>query len=152
MTNVETGRILSLMKRYFPNGQFHPNCANLYCTQPVAKRSTRKNGRLDYKPFCHSCLGAAAGKQNYKPRIQPIKKTYCENNDGSLGFGYKCSSRNLKSYQLDIDHINGNKENNHHTNIQTICSNCHREKSQKENDCSAWKYVRQDSNHVIQAA
>jgi len=131
------------MKRYFPNGQVHPNCANLYCTRPTMIRFILKSGLYNYKPFCSSCTRAATGKQSYKPRVVPIKKSYCENRDGRLGFGYKCPTRNLKrinSHQLDLDHINGNRENNHHSNMQTICSNCHREKTHRENDCAGHKY------------
>lgn len=116
------------MKQYFPNGQLWPGCMNKYCTQPVVIRHQSTNGRYNYKPFCSSCINAAKGKQQYKARVRPIKKTYCENRDGRLGFGYKCRAGNLKPYQLDIDHVDGNKEHNHHTNGQTICSNCHREK------------------------
>ena len=31
--------------------------------------------------------------------------------------------------QLDVDHIDGNKENNDPSNYQTLCANCHRLKT-----------------------
>lgn len=38
--------------------------------------------------------------------------------------------------QLDVDHKDGNKENNLETNLQTLCANCHRLKTYKNKD---WK-------------
>lgn len=46
------------------------------------------------------------------------KKTYCE----KCGFtGHRC--------QLDVDHIDGNHNNNDIGNLQTLCANCHRLKT-----------------------
>ena len=47
------------------------------------------------------------------------KKQHCE----SCGFVAK------HPVQLDIDHIDGNHQNNEDTNLQTLCSNCHRLKT-----------------------
>ena len=38
--------------------------------------------------------------------------------------------------QLDIDHIDGNRENNDIINLQTLCANCHRLKTYESKD---WK-------------
>ena len=35
---------------------------------------------------------------------------------------------------LDIDHIDGDKNNNQKNNLQTLCSNCHRLKTHKNRD------------------
>lgn len=48
-----------------------------------------------------------------------IKKSYCE----------KCSFKAEHSCQLDIDHIDGNRNNNNLENLQTLCANCHRLKT-----------------------
>ncbi len=34
--------------------------------------------------------------------------------------------------QLDVDHIDGNHQNNDPTNLQTLCANCHRLKTKRE--------------------
>lgn len=36
--------------------------------------------------------------------------------------------------QLDVDHIDGNGRNDDPENLQTLCANCHRLKTQQEND------------------
>jgi hypothetical protein len=38
--------------------------------------------------------------------------------------------------QLDVDHIDGNRENNDVINLQTLCANCHRLKTYESKD---WK-------------
>lgn len=47
------------------------------------------------------------------------KKSYCEH----------CSFIAIHSCQLDVDHIDGNHSNNDISNLQTLCSNCHRLKT-----------------------
>lgn len=34
--------------------------------------------------------------------------------------------------QLDVDHIDGDHQNNCVTNLQTLCANCHRLKTKRE--------------------
>lgn len=34
--------------------------------------------------------------------------------------------------QLDVDHVDGNRENSDPSNLQTLCANCHRLKSQRD--------------------
>lgn len=36
--------------------------------------------------------------------------------------------------QLDVDHIDGNKQNNNLSNLQTLCANCHRLKTYVNKD------------------
>jgi len=36
--------------------------------------------------------------------------------------------------QLDVDHIDGNHSNNDQSNLQTLCANCHRLKTQINKD------------------
>ena len=53
------------------------------------------------------------------------RKSYCENEDGRLGF--ICTAKIVEPrWQLDADHIDGDRDNNHYSNIQTLCANCHR--------------------------
>ena len=61
-----------------------------------------------------------------------VKKTYCENTDGRLGF--ECTATIVGTYQLDMDHIDGDHYHNVPENIQTICKNCHAVKSRENKD------------------
>ena len=52
------------------------------------------------------------------------KKTYCE----------ICGFIAVHSVQLDVDHIDGNHNNNDALNLQTLCANCHRLKTQTNSE------------------
>jgi 5-methylcytosine-specific restriction endonuclease McrA len=45
-----------------------------------------------------------------------------------------CNFKPVHSSQLDVDHIDGNKKNNDPSNLQTLCSNCHRLKTYLNRD------------------
>lgn len=40
-----------------------------------------------------------------------------------------CGFVPVNKCQLDVDHVDGNRGNNHPSNLQTICANCHRLKT-----------------------
>jgi 5-methylcytosine-specific restriction endonuclease McrA len=40
----------------------------------------------------------------------------------------------MHSCQLDVDHIDGDHDNNDPENLQTLCANCHRLKTQIQKD------------------
>ena len=84
------------------------------------------NGRT--RAVCYRCYGAQRKKWDYNPGVKPfVKKDYCENIDGRLG--YKCTATIIDKCQIDMDHIDGENNNNQKSNIQSLCSNCHRYKS-----------------------
>ena len=75
------------------------------------------------------------GNYEYMPKtegVTAVKKDYCENIDGRLGF--ECTATIVGSYQLDMDHIDGDHYHNVPENIQTICKNCHAVKSRENKD------------------
>lgn len=51
------------------------------------------------------------------------RKEYCENIDHRLGF--TCTATIVWPGQLQVDHIDGNHDNNEPENLQTLCANCH---------------------------
>ena len=70
------------------------------------------------------------------------RKTYCENLDGRLGF--KCTTTIVDvEYQLEVDHIDENHDNNDISNLQTLCACCHRIKTKyrRENNQEALKIM-----------
>ena len=73
------------------------------------KKSWKKNSKKYHK---------------YKKPYSKYKKDYCE----SCGF----VAEHL--VQLDVDHIDGNHNNNDINNLQTLCSNCHRLKTYVNKD------------------
>lgn len=46
----------------------------------------------------------------------------------------RCGFKPEHPCQLDVDHIDGNHSNNELDNLQTLCANCHRLKTQVNND------------------
>lgn len=52
------------------------------------------------------------------------KKTSCEH----------CGFIAINPCQLDVDHIDGNRDNNDPSNFRTLCANCHRLKTITEKD------------------
>lgn len=51
------------------------------------------------------------------------RKDYCENVDARLGF--TCTTTIAIPAMLQVDHIDGNSDNNDPTNLQTLCACCH---------------------------
>lgn len=92
----------------------------------------KNKGKKIYKNTCTSCSlkknivrtnkVRLRNKTRMKLRKYPWaehKKDYCEN----------CGFIALHSCQLDIDHIDGNHNNNDSSNYKTLCANCHRLKT-----------------------
>ena len=71
----------------------------------------------------------------YANSFHPYKKyrkRYCENVDGRLG--NMCTATIIDyEYQLEVDHIDDNHDNNNPNNLQTLCANCHRIKTKHHN-------------------
>lgn len=83
-----------------------------------------KKGLNKYKKYCSSCERKVynlytSKKNNRRLGYTLHKKEKCEN----------CNFIPIHSCQLDVDHIDGNKENNNLSNLQTLCANCHRLKT-----------------------
>lgn len=78
-----------------------------------------KDGSTKYGKRCSTCHHA-----RYETTYRADKKDKCD----MCGFipKHKC--------QLDVDHIDGNHNNNNKDNLQTLCANCHRLKTFLNND------------------
>jgi len=55
---------------------------------------------------------------------QKYKKPHCE----------FCGFVAIHAVQLDVDHVDGDRTNNSIDNLQTLCANCHRLKTQMNKD------------------
>ena len=97
-----------------------PTCINIGCDNPCAHTGTR------WRPYCSRCHRASYGAATYAEGVTPVKKTYCENEDGRLGFD--CTTTIHGTHVLELDHIDGNHLNNKPENIMTLCTTCHKHK------------------------
>ena len=105
-----------------------PECINLGCGNKVHTRKINKNGTRDIRAECNKCH---LGGRN-RPGVTPHKKDYCENRDGRLG--HKCTATIMGYHQLDLDHIDGDRDNQIFENFQTLDKCCHAEKTKREGD------------------
>lgn len=101
--------------------QIRPICT-ICGSNPCKKNGLSKLGFQLYVKLCSSCekgkynLTDKAGRQfGYKRH----KKDTCE----------LCGFIPINKCQLDVDNIDGNRNNNEEYNLQTLCANCHRLKS-----------------------
>lgn len=83
-------------------------CSNVFLKKPKHKQYCKK-----------SCKTNA--RKNRKKIIASEKKT-CS----------MCGFVAIHKCQLDIDHVDGNHQNNDSSNLQILCANCHRLKTQKQ--------------------
>jgi len=113
--------------------QIRPTCCNIGCNRPCHAAS-KVGGRIKYRPYCVRCHEANMGKKTYVEGVTPIKKNYCENEDGRLGFVCYSGGKSMPSCMLDLDHISGHKEDNSPKNIQTLCRCCHAMKGKMNGD------------------
>lgn len=96
-----------------------PVCDHPGCNKPGLKAGISKLGFQKYHKQCGYHRGM---KYDFKYRIH--KDTSCS----------KCGFIAEHSCQLDVDHIDGNHKNNDVSNLQTLCANCHRLKTQQDKD------------------
>ena len=109
-----------------------PICVNIGCNREVAYSATYKSGAKRWRPVCSRCHLASYGAKPLDEGIVAIKKQYCENMDGRLG--YASTATIPYPGALELDHIDGDRCNNVEQNIQTLCKVCHSYKSHKNND------------------
>lgn len=85
------------------------------CGEPRSKKGIDEQGRTRYRTQCNKCI--------YKQRQLP-KKDACE----------KCGLKPASKKDLHKDHIDGDRSNNDMSNIQTLCAECHKEKTKVNED------------------
>jgi hypothetical protein len=85
------------------------------CGNRLTSAGRDSRGIKRYKRICHQCR---------TKKYVIYKKDYCE----------ICGFVPVWLGQLDVDHIDGNKQNNNKENLQTLCANCHRLKTYNNKD------------------
>jgi len=86
-------------------------------------------------------------KQTSKGRGKYSRFCASHRQPNRIGNSFRVKKKNLKTYcvlcgpeiiyhpcQLDIDHKDGNRNNNNISNLQTLCANCHRLKTFNQQD------------------
>jgi len=85
------------------------------CGAPVRSKGRSEYGTKLWDRICWKCKANSYHKH---------KKDYCE----------LCGFVAIVAAQLDVDHIDGDRTNNHIDNLQTLCANCHRLKTHMNED------------------
>lgn len=85
------------------------------CGQPRASKGRDSLGRRRYRTQCYKCV--------YQARLH-VKATKCR----------ICGITPENRSDLHLDHIDGNRANNTPNNIQTLCVECHKYKTNKQQD------------------
>lgn len=91
-------------------------CGNMCKPNGISK----VDGRNLYVKLCRSCSKAKHGTKDI--RLKGYKKESCE----------ACFFVPIHPCQLDVDHIDGDRNNMDLSNLQTLCANCHRIKTLRE--------------------
>lgn len=119
--------------------------------------SYRKDGTPLFRKYCtpHHYQRQAEKKgltitqwANSFHEYRKYRKDYCENVDGRLGF--ICTASIVWEGMLDVDHIDGNPENNTEENTQTLCKCCHAYKTNIYRDyATAGRKTLKESKTVV---
>ncbi len=94
-------------------------CSQPNCDKNAKSKGVSKLGFTLYRKYCNK-----HSKSNYEKSYRKYKAEKC----------CSCGFVPVHSCQLDVDHIDGNKQNNSIENLQTLCANCHRLKTHQNKD------------------
>ena len=95
------------------------------CGRPCRSKGRNPKGEKLWDRFCGACFESQYHYRRYKTDI-------CA----------QCGFKAINKCQMDVDHIDGNSKNNDITNLQTLCANCHRLKTHKQQDHLKWDKTR----------
>lgn len=93
---------------------------------PVAVSGRTPTGKLRFKKRCEECIrrSRAIRLNGHRDFVLKHKKPHCE----------ECGFVAEHPCQLDVDHIDGDRENARPENFRTLCANCHRLKTHRNGD------------------
>jgi 5-methylcytosine-specific restriction endonuclease McrA len=97
------------------------------CKIRYAEKSYQKNGNRGWRSACYLCRKNGDNRSSRKKRrdkFKTLRNLICQD----CGFVAK------DVCQLELDHIDGNKNNNNANNQVVLCSNCHKLKTKLNND------------------
>lgn len=108
---------------WLAKGKEIPTCVSLGCDNDVIVRDWKY---YSFKHLCSDCTRRI--REGLPPRegVTFLKKDYCENRDGRLGFQCPVVENFVfPNSVLHGDHVNGNHADNRPENVQTLCCICH---------------------------
>lgn len=125
----------------FPHNR--PICEDCNKNLGAPSGLVKEDGSRLYNRLCQGCRSFKNHgnrnfnkKQYHKPGKEYLRhrKNFCE----------ECSFVPVHPCQLDVDHTDGDHENNCLSNLRTLCANCHRLKTQqnKDNFCKKWRVLK----------
>ena len=117
--HTERGKLFNEIKSQ-TDRRSAPVCRAAGCKKKTNLMGTDISGNPLYTVYCPDHL-------NLSTAYAAVRKNYCENIDGRLGF--VCTTTILLAAQLEVDHIDGNHLNNDLENLQTLCGCCHKYKT-----------------------
>jgi hypothetical protein len=110
-----------------------PDCVNYGCGKPAMKLYENKDGASRYRPHCSHCQKASYGGHPHARGVTPFKTGKCSNTDSHLGFkcpiDWNAIPTDAKG-MTEIDHRDGNSNNNDRRNLDELCPICHKIKGQ----------------------
>ena len=109
-----------------------PTCVNPGCGRPAMLDRGR------YRVHCSHCQRASWGGQPHREGVTPFKQGRCSNDQGRLGWpcpiNWDLAQAHALRIATEIDHINGDPQDNRRENLQELCPICHREKGRRAGD------------------
>jgi len=133
-----------MKQKFFAEGHQLPKCLNTGCNGNVLVREWKY---WSFKSECSTCTSARK-KGITRPGIIQHKKSFCQNEDGQLGWVCPVPRDGWIGFEnsLDLDHLDGDHQNNIPSNVKTYCKLCHGRKSLINGDCNSNK----QSSRVIE--
>lgn len=119
-----------------------PLCVNTGCGKPAAANG-KVNGVTKYRVHCSSCQKASYGARPHAVGVTPFKTGRCSNRDGHLGFTCLIKWSKVPKWakgMTEIDHKDGNRLNQKHSNLEELCPMCHKLKGQLNGDTNGQRY------------
>jgi len=149
MTEIKISKNKEYTDKWIKEGNIIPKCINSNCNNNVLIRHWSIQGIPSLKTECGKC---AKYRINGKiiDNIVFHKKHYCENKDSIFGFKCPMDESRYSEFPSDIydmDHIDGNHNNNYPNNLITVCKICHARKGKENNDFDAQKKSSRKSNN-----
>ena len=110
------------MSKKSPINNYAPRCAYDGCGTRVGYHSVEKTLDDEFSVNWKNCCESHRNERKFEVENWKLKAG-CVNVDARYGF--KCTATILYPEQLDINHIDGNRNNNDATNKEILCKNCH---------------------------